>query len=434
LGIKTGPLAMQKEIKTPWLVVAVPWAGQAPPEKRTYHGDGRDILLQGFHWGSHTGTWDGASRSRKSWYRIVAENAAAIGAAGFTWVWLPPPSDSLAPQGYIPRRWNVLNSRYGTEAELKAAIRALGPVKALADVVLNHRVGAATGGADFEEPAFPDNRAAIVRNDSSGIGTGNPDTGECHPAGRDLDHTNPDVRAAVKSYLQRLKGVGFEGWRYDLAKGYHGRFVREYNDASVPGFSVGELFDGNCQRVIDWIDATGGKSTAFDFPTRYLLFDACRADDFGRLRSVHGGRVVPGGVIGLWPSRAVTFVDNHDTEYRRESEDHYPSEGTRHFPGGTADMAYAYILTHPGVPCVFWSHFFDWGEPTRRRIEGLMRVRQTAGIHACSRVDIKEAGSGLYAALIDDWAAVKLGSRSWWPGPGWQLKVDGDRLAVWTRS
>src|SRR5437588_373062 len=83
------------------------------------------------------------------------------------------------------------------------------------------------------------------RDDESGVGTGNWDTGESHPAGRDLDHTNPDVRATVKGFLRRLKAVGFKGWRYDLVKGYHPRFVGEYNDATAPGLSVGEFFDGD---------------------------------------------------------------------------------------------------------------------------------------------------------------------------------------------
>src|SRR5262249_44070282 len=161
------------------------------------------------------------------------DNATAIRSAGFSWVWFPPPSDSLAPQGYIPRRWHVLNSAYGSEAELKAAISSLEPVRALADVVLNHRVGVATSGADFADPAFPDNRAAIVRDAESGVGTGNHDTGERHPAGRDLDHTNGDVRSAVKNYLRGLKEVGFRGWRYDLVKGFHGSFVGEYTDATA---------------------------------------------------------------------------------------------------------------------------------------------------------------------------------------------------------
>ncbi len=425
---------MQAEITKPWVaLVALAPHGRPPQSVKTFHGDGRDILLQGFHWASHAGA-PGEGGGRKNWYTILRENAAAIRSAGFTWVWFPPPSDSLAPQGYIPRRWNVFDTPYGTEAELRAAIRALGPVKAMADVVLNHRVGVATAGADFADPPFRDNRAAIACDDESGVGTGNPDTGERHPAGRDLDHTNPDVRAAVKRYLRRLRAVGFRGWRYDLVKGFHGRFVGEYNEATAPGLSVGECFDGCRQRVTDWIDSTGGRSTAFDFPLRFILLDACVHDYYGRLRTVNAGRVVPGGLIGFWSARAVTFLDNHDTEYRREEDHQYEGYGTRHFPGEAVAMGYAYLLTHPGIPCVFWSHLFDWGAPTRARIERLIRLRKEEGLHARSAVDIREAGHGLYAAVVDGRVAVKLGRRDWHPGWGWRLAVDGERFAVWTRA
>src|SRR5262249_5872664 len=100
--------AMQVEVHSPWpaLLPAPPGGGRAA--ERGYAGDGRDVLLQGFHWASHAGVGGGAAAGR-SWYRVLGENAAAIRAAGFTWVWFPPPSDSLAPQGYIPRRWNVLD-------------------------------------------------------------------------------------------------------------------------------------------------------------------------------------------------------------------------------------------------------------------------------------------------------------------------------------
>jgi alpha-amylase len=421
---------MHTELKTPWVaVVSWPLAGRTPPEQK-YIGNGREVILQGFHWTSHE-SW---GRTGKCWYKVIEENASRIRSTGFTWVWFPPPSDSLAPQGYIPRRWNVLHNNYGTDVELRAAIRALEPVRAMADVVLNHRVGAHTPGVDFQDPPFPDNRAAVVRDDESGQGTGNHDTGEKHPAGRDLDHTNPGVRSAIKDYLHRLKSLGFQGWRYDLVKGYCGRFVGEYNEATQPAFSVGEFYDTDRQKVTNWIDATGGRSTAFDFPTRYLLHDACVRDDFGRLRSHHAGRVVPGGLIGYWPSRSVTFVDNHDTEHRRDAEHQQHYNDTRHFPGKTVDMAYAYILTHPGVPCVFWPHFFDWGSATRQRIERLIQIRRGLDIHSRSHVDIREACKGLYAAIIDGKLAVKIGSRGWSPGWDWNLAVDGDKFAVWTRS
>ncbi len=425
---------MQQEHKNPWIAVVSFPQSPGAAETRQYIGNGRDMLLEGFHWESHKGIRDPETGARKSWYRVLAENAAAIKSAGFTWVWFPPPSDSLAPQGYIPRRWNKLDTAYGSEAELRDALHALEPVRALADVVINHRVGIHTSGADFDDPPFADNRAAIVRDDSSGVGTGRPDSGEHHAAGRDLDHHNPDVRNAIKTYLRKLKSLGFQGWRYDLTKGYAGQFIAEYNEATSPAFSVGEFYDGDRQKVTSWIDATGGKTTAFDFPTRYLLYEACLSEDYGRLCSANNGRTVPGGLLGFWPSRSVTFLDNHDTEYRRDHEHSCHNDGTRHFPGETVAMGYAYILTHPGTPCVFWPHFFDWGQATRQSIERLLHLRKHCGLHSRSHVDIKEASRGLYAAIIDGKVAMKLGRRGWSPGGGWHLAVDGDRFAVWLRG
>jgi alpha-amylase len=424
---------MQLDIKRP-VIAVLPLRPQqlqrVVAQEGHYHGEGHDILLQGFHWDSHLGVMEGGSR--KPWYRIIKDHAPHIRAAGFTWVWFPPPSDSLMPQGYLPRRWNCLDSAFGSEAELLEAIAALGPVRAMADLILNHRVGTHSPGADFEDPPFPDNRAAVVCDDESGVGTGHPDSGEKHPGGRDLDHNNPDVRATIKNYLKRLQSLGFSGWRYDLAKGYHGRFVAEYNDATRPILSVGEFFDGDRQKITNWIDDTRGRSTAFDFTTRFLLQSAFRHDDYSNLRSA-GNRPIPGGLIGFWPSRAITFLENHDTEYRREEGDQYHDPGLRHFPGWMVNLGYAYLLTHPGIPCVFWSHFFEWGETMQKRIERLIRVRKQAGLHATSKVDIKEAKKGLYAAVIGDRVAMKLGSENWWPGGGWHLALDGEKFAVWTR-
>lgn len=427
-------LVMPITMPTPCVTIAplLP-RGRRSTEENNYNGDGRDILLQGFHWDSHFGAVDSATRTKKSWYRILLDNATTIRSAGFSWVWFPPPSDSLAPQGYMPRRWNVLDSAFGTEAELTAAVRALAPVKALADIVVNHRVGVATTGADFEEPPFPDNRAAITKDDDSGVGTGNADTGDQNAAGRDLDHTNPDVRACIKAYLRRLKAVGFQGWRYDLVKGYHGRFVGEYNDATAPDLSVGEFFDGDRQKVTNWINATGGKTMAFDFPTRYLLFDSCTRDDYSSMRTITSGRTIPSGLIGFWPSRSVTFLDNHDTEYGRESAQERENNITCHFTGKMAALGYVYILTHPGIPCVFWRHYFDWGNTPRQQINQLLKVRKNASLHAGTLVNIKEARQGLYAAILDGQVAVKLGSSDWSPGCGWQLALDGEKFAVWTR-
>jgi len=394
--------------------------------------NGQELLLQGFHWKSHLGSRE-ATGTVKPWWRIVRENALNIRKAGYTHIWLPPASDSLAPQGYIPRRWFDFHSAYGNLAELKQALQALGPVAALADVVVNHRVGVHTGGADFDDPPFSDNAAAICCDDESGVGTGAPDTGERHPCGRDLDHTNPDVRLAIKSYLHRLKEIGFRGWRWDLVKGFAGRYVGEYIEATGNLFSVGECFESNPHVVCDWIRSTGGRSAAFDFPTRYRLYDALCHNHFAALAVASGQRLQAAGLIGIWPKMAVTFVDNHDTEYTREREHEANYDATRHFPGRWVETAYAYTLTHPGVPCVFWQHYFDWGVPTQQLLEQLLNLRRSACVRSNSQLTIHHAERGLYAAEIDGRVALRLGDRMWCPGYGWHEEVSGERFTVWSR-
>ena len=51
----------------------------------------------------------------------MMERADAIAAMGVTHLWLPPPSHSVSPEGYLPQKlWDLDDSAYGTEAELKA--------------------------------------------------------------------------------------------------------------------------------------------------------------------------------------------------------------------------------------------------------------------------------------------------------------------------
>jgi len=54
---------------------------------------------------------------------------------------MPPPSDAVSAQGYLPRDLYDLDSCYGTEAELRDCITALhdAGIKVLADIVINHR-------------------------------------------------------------------------------------------------------------------------------------------------------------------------------------------------------------------------------------------------------------------------------------------------------
>lgn len=64
-----------------------------------------------------------------------------IARAGFTSIWLPPPSDAVSPQGYLPRDLYSLSSAYGSEGELRELLYELRDheLKAIADIVINHR-------------------------------------------------------------------------------------------------------------------------------------------------------------------------------------------------------------------------------------------------------------------------------------------------------
>ncbi len=384
-----------------------------------YNGNGSDVMLQGFHWTSHN-----QAQNAQPWYQIISANSAPIKDAGFTIVWFPPPASTVDSEGYLPNQWYALDTRYGTRRQLQGAINSLLPAKSIADIVINHRNGTATGGADFTIPSFANNNAAVTNNDECGCGSGNADSGDGFNASRDLDHSNGSVRDEIVRWQNFLKNeVGFAGWRYDLVKGYGGNYVGIYNDATQPQFSVGEYFDSDRQRVVNWIDQTNAKSTAFDFPTRFILKDALSNNEFWRLKTTDGK---PTGTIGWWPQMSVTFVENHDTEPVRNN-------GLA-FPGDKVLQANVYILTHPGIPCVFWRHFFDFGETQKQKIRSLIQIRLRNGINSRSLVNIREADNSRYAAIIDERVAIKIGPGSWSPGSGWRLTLDGESFAVWERQ
>ncbi|MEY4927314.1 MAG: hypothetical protein RI894_1750, partial [Bacteroidota bacterium] len=370
-----------------------------------------DVMMQAFNWNSSTNT--------TGWYNVVNSKVADMKNGGINTIWLPPPGTSGAREGYLPVEYYNLYSAYGSQAQLQTLIGNLhtNGMKALADIVINHRNGKTSWG-DFQNPAW--GCWAVCNNDEWTGRCGGNDTGDSYAAARDIDHTNQQVRTDITAWMQWLKGtIGFDGWRYDFVKGYNGYYVKLYNDATQPYFSVGELWDPNRQAIQNWIDATQQSSAAFDFATKGILQDALNNNSFGGL-NVNGQA---GGLIGWSPARSVTFLDNHDTG---SSQNLWP------FPGTKVLQGYAYILTHPGIPMIFWDHYFDWGHKVA--IDAMIAVRKNNGITSTSALSIQASTGGLYAAIIDNKVAMKIGSSSWSPtGTGWYLKTYGTDYAIWDK-
>lgn len=399
-------------------------------------GTGREIVFQGFNWES----W------RRQWYLEMAPKAADLSKSGITAVWLPPPTQSVAPQGYMPSDLYNLDSAYGTKEELKHCIEELHAhnILALGDVVLNHRCAqkqSPNGVWNVYGGKLAWGPEAIVCDDPNFQGRGNPSSGDIFHAAPNVDHSQEFVRKDIKEWLNWLRtDLCFDGWRLDFVRGFSGTFVKEYIESSNPAFSIGEYWDslayenGNLcynqdhhrQRIINWINATGGTSSAFDVTTKGILHSALH-NQYWRLIDPQGK---PPGVMGWWPSRAVTFLENHDTG---STQGHWP------FPRDKLTMGYAYILTHPGTPVVFYDHFYDFG--IHDIITELIETRKRAGVHCRSTVTIFHANNEGYVAKIGDTLVTKLGHFDWNPSKenqlegSWQKFVDkGAEYQIWIRQ
>jgi alpha-amylase len=444
------------------------------------------VMLQGFYWESyrHGHTQKFPNYGDKHWYAIVRSLAPAIRAARFDLIWLPPPSYAGEfSAGYNPKEYFRLDNSYGIFDEHRAALEALllNGVEPVADVVINHRDGTA-GWADFKNPDW--GTWAICRTDeafsntSSGV-TGTPldQRGNCEEDAdyrlegtysygdfRDIAHTESRVRRDIVRYLLQLKSLGYRGWRYDMVHGYHARWIALYNRLTQPTFSVGEYdWDKHAQQRA-WVWATAvetaqgadrlrSSSSVFDFTTQFSL----KSINTGNYTALYGF----GNGIGLvgdttdglpWKNRAVTFAENHDTGYRTE-EDGTPQKNHQFDSFANnwqVEQAYAHLLTHPGVPTVYWKHYFDWGSDLQNKIKALINARKVTGINAGSKVDLQENAkySGVYAARVtgrngelyvriggsdQQWEPAASGYteyRSYAQGAGWHVwvKLPGNPL------
>jgi alpha-amylase len=329
------------------------------------------VLLQGFYFGPGRiagvpSPLDGTA-AIPFWWNHLAAQASTFARSGFTAIWLPPPlkgASGSSSSGYdlfddydlgAKEQKGTIPTRYGTREDLQrcvAVMRANG-IDVYADLVENQRDG-------------DDGRFNFKYFDAFGVsGDGRfaKGPGDFHPHvpedpgvfsdqfqfGRDLapingipkDHCGNGLLNAA-DWLTRA--LDLQGYRLDNAKGVSTVFVQRLlsHGAMANKFAVAEFADGNIPLIENWANAVQHRSTAFDFPLHFVLKNMCNNPNSFDMSSLDHA-----GLAGVDPQGAVTFVENHDTD--------------RGGVGGPIVrnklLAYAYILTSEGYPCIFYRDY-----------------------------------------------------------------------------
>ena len=356
------------------------------------------VMLQGFSWDSYD----------YSQWNVLEKQADDM--KGFIdLVWLPQSGkciETTQVMGYKPYYYFNQNSSFGTEAELRnliAKFRAAG-IGAIADVVVNHRNtdGWFTFPAEtYKGVTYQMLSTDICKNDDGGSTatqakkdgvslSNNYDEGTDFGGCRDIDHKSENVQKIIKAYLKFLKeDMGYTGFRYDMVKGFSGTHVADYNDATGIEYSVGEYWDSN-EKIESWINATQKKSAAFDFQFRYNVRDAVNGAADGKVASSSDWSKL-NSTINLmhdanYRQYSVTFVENHDMQYRSASE---PLDPLRK----DTLAANAYMLAMPGTPCIFQPHWRAY----KQELKSMIEARKLAGITNMSNYTNKMAQIACFA-------------------------------------
>lgn len=372
--------------KTLLLALALlPLLSQAQGWPDNYGG----VMIQAFSWNSFSDT---------RWTKLTRD--AAEMSQYFDLVWVPQSgwTGNSGSMGYDPKYYFDQHSAFGSEAELRTMISTFKNygTGVIADVVVNHR-GNLSSWVDFPVETYKGvtykmTAADICKDDDGGstatwleeqqdngnlIGvtlSSNKDEGEDWGGMRDLDHKSENVRNIIKAYLGFLANdLGYTGFRYDMTRGFWANRVAEYNNAAGVQFSVGENWSSQ-NDIQTWIDNCKwngvNMSASFDFPFRYTVRDVIRGkrDDN---TTVTWKDLNVGGVMSnnSYKRYAVTFVENHDTQYRDANNQNDPLRKD-------TLAANAYLLTMPGTPCVFMPHWKDY----KQEIKNMIDVRKAVGV------------------------------------------------------
>lgn len=386
-----------------------------------------DTMMQYFEWylPSDSTLWNKLTKDAKHLENI-----------GITHLWLPPAYKGAGGKDDVGygvydlydlgefNQKGAIQTKYGTKDEYINAIKVLksNNIKILADIVLNHKMGADETedvlavqddssnrnvsltdaipirvwtkytfpgrgdtysnfkwnwthfhGIDWDENS---GTAAIYKfygkhwDEDVDKENGNYD----YLMGADIDLNNFDVVKELKRWGKwYLETTGVDGFRLDAVKHIRSEFYPEWleelrKESGKKLFTVGEYWSANIDVINSYIEKTGGCMSLFDVPLHYNLYRASVSNGEFNMSQIFDGTIVQSN-----PEKAVTFVDNHDTQLGQALESWILDWFKPH--------AYSLILLRKdGLPCVFYGDYYGIPEknvePKQNILDILLKVRK----------------------------------------------------------
>ena len=362
------------------------------------------VIIQYFEWYMNC--------NQNLWNKIYNE-AEELARLGITAVWLPPAYKGIGGKDEVGYgvydvydlgefdQKGTIKTKYGSKDEYLKCIKRLEEVKiqSYADIVLNHKMGAdfvqtilankvewknhqnpiseletvkvATkytfpgrngkysdfkwnwthfDGIDFN---MANNEKALFKFKDKDWENSVDEEFENYDylMGADLDFGNEEVTEECKKWGKwYLDLTNVDGFRLDAVKHISANFYKEWIQylRKVTGkelFAVGEYWSGDVSKLHRYIEETEGEISLFDVPLHYNFYNASKDSNYD-LTTIFNNTLLKEN-----PYKAVTFVDNHDTQPGQSLE----SFIERWFK----TIAYSIILLRDtGYPCVFYGDLY----------------------------------------------------------------------------
>ena len=383
------------------------------------------IIMQYFEWHMDC---------QQNLWNVIAERASELADMGITALWLPPAFKGIGGKNEVGYgvydvydlgefdQKGTVKTKYGSKDEYLNCIMTLkqNGIESYADIVLNHKMGAdmlqtipatkvdwgnhnqqisdqetvrvATkftfpgrkhkysdfewnwthfDGIDYDDKSKE--KAIFKFKDKNWSGAVDEEFGNYdYLMGADIDFANPEVVEECLNWGKwYIEFTQIDGFRLDAVKHINANFYKNWittlrKEEEKELFTVGEYWSGDVSKLHRYLTEVEGQISLFDVPLHYN-FSVASKDGIYDLTKIFDRTLVKEN-----SSKAVTFVDNHDTQ---------PGQSLQSFvERWFKPAAYSLILLrNEGYPCVFYGDFYgiphDNIEPVKE-LETLITLRK----------------------------------------------------------